>query len=34
LITQGAIGDIRQFRATYLQDWLVDPNHPMDCIWM
>lgn len=30
LITQGAIGDIRQFRATYLQDWLVDPNHPMD----
>ena len=30
LIAQGTIGDIRQFRATYLQDWLVDPDFPMD----
>ncbi len=30
LIAQGAIGEVRQFRATYLQDWLVDPDHPMD----
>lgn len=30
LIGQGAIGDIRQFRAVYLQDWLMDPAHPMD----
>lgn len=30
LIAQGTIGDIRQFRATYLQDWLMDPCFPMD----
>ncbi len=28
LIEDGAIGDIRHFRARYLQDWLVDPEAP------
>ncbi len=28
MIDDGAIGDIRQFRAIYLQDWLVDPLFP------
>jgi predicted dehydrogenase len=29
LITEGAIGEIRNFRATYLQDWSADPNSPL-----
>lgn len=29
LIEEGAIGRIRQFRAIYLQDWLVDPTFPL-----
>ena len=29
LISEGAIGDIRNFRATYLQDWSADPNSPL-----
>lgn len=28
LIEEGAIGEIRQFHALYLQDWLADPNAP------
>lgn len=28
LIEEGAIGDVRQFRGRYLQDWLVDPDAP------
>jgi predicted dehydrogenase len=29
LITEGAIGEIRNFRSTYLQDWSADPNSPL-----
>jgi len=29
LIADGRLGEIRQTRATYLQDWLVDENAPM-----
>jgi len=29
LIAQGAIGDIQQVRASYLQDWLTDPQTPL-----
>jgi predicted dehydrogenase len=29
LITGGRIGDVRHVRASYLQDWLVDPASPM-----
>ncbi|MCW4459818.1 Gfo/Idh/MocA family protein [Microbacterium sp. MPKO10] len=29
LIAGGAIGDVRQVRAEYLQDWLVDENVPL-----
>lgn len=29
LIAQGRIGQIREVRASYLQDWLVDPAAPM-----
>jgi predicted dehydrogenase len=29
LVASGAIGEVRQVRATYLQDWLVDPDAPM-----
>lgn len=29
LIDEGRIGDIHHYRATYLQDWLVDPAAPM-----
>ena len=29
LIDDGKLGDIRHFRAQYLQDWLVDPNAPL-----
>jgi predicted dehydrogenase len=28
LIDEGTLGEIRQFRGTYLQDWLVDPEAP------
>ena len=28
LIAAGELGDIRQFRGRYLQDWLVDPSAP------
>ncbi|MEW5883528.1 MAG: Gfo/Idh/MocA family oxidoreductase [Armatimonadota bacterium] len=31
LIGEGAIGEIRHFRAVYLQDWMSDPNTPM--VW-
>jgi len=30
MIQAGEIGEVRHFRATYLQDWLVDPNFPMN----
>lgn len=30
MIKAGEIGDVRHFRATYLQDWLVDPSFPMN----
>lgn len=29
LIAEGRIGEIRHVRASYLQDWLVDPGSPM-----
>jgi predicted dehydrogenase len=29
LVASGAVGEIRQVRATYLQDWLVDPEVPL-----
>jgi predicted dehydrogenase len=29
LIDEGAIGDIRNFRGTYLQDWSADPDSPL-----
>ena len=29
LIARGELGDIRHFRGTYLQDWIVDPKLPM-----
>ncbi len=31
LITDGRIGTIYHFRATYLQDWIADPNFPL--VW-
>lgn len=30
MIDDGAIGEIRHIRCTYLQDWLVDPKFPMN----
>ncbi|MEM6798020.1 MAG: Gfo/Idh/MocA family oxidoreductase, partial [Planctomycetota bacterium] len=30
MIEAGELGDIRHLRATYLQDWLVDPAFPMN----
>lgn len=30
MIEAGEIGEVRHFRATYLQDWLVDPEFPMN----
>ena len=30
LISEGRIGKIRHIRATYLQDWLLDPSYPME----
>jgi predicted dehydrogenase len=29
LVAAGRLGEIRQVRAQYLQDWLVDPNFPL-----
>jgi predicted dehydrogenase len=29
LVADGAIGEVRQVRAVYLQDWLVDPEVPL-----
>ena len=29
LIEEGAIGAVRNFRGTYLQDWSADPNSPL-----
>jgi predicted dehydrogenase len=29
LVSEGRIGQIRHVRATYLQDWLVDPSFPL-----
>lgn len=29
LIDEGRIGDIHHYRASYLQDWLVDPSFPL-----
>jgi predicted dehydrogenase len=29
LVTDGRIGEIRHVRASYLQDWLVDPSFPL-----
>ena len=29
LVTEGRVGQIRHVRATYLQDWLVDPSFPL-----
>ncbi|WP_165066877.1 Gfo/Idh/MocA family protein [Marisediminicola senii] len=29
LVADGAVGEIRQVRAAYLQDWLVDPDVPL-----
>lgn len=29
IIEEGKLGDIYHYRATYLQDWLVDPNAPL-----
>lgn len=31
LIDEGAIGEIRHWRAVYLQDWIVDPEFPL--VW-
>lgn len=31
LIDEGALGEIRHFRAVYLQDWMSDPSTPM--VW-
>ncbi len=31
LVREGRIGDIRHVRATYLQDWIVDPEFPL--VW-
>lgn len=30
MIEAGEIGEVRHWRATYLQDWLVDPEFPMN----
>lgn len=30
IIDSGAIGEVRHIRCTYLQDWLVDPEFPMN----
>ncbi|MEZ0494547.1 Gfo/Idh/MocA family protein [Kineococcus sp. TBRC 1896] len=29
LVEQGRLGDLRQVRAVYLQDWIVDPEFPL-----
>lgn len=30
IISSGQLGPIRHFRGTYLQDWIADPNFPMN----
>jgi len=30
LIQEGRLGDLRHYRGTYLQDWIVDPSFPMN----
>jgi predicted dehydrogenase len=30
MIGEGAIGEIQHFRARYAQDWLVDPDYPLE----
>jgi predicted dehydrogenase len=29
MVDEGAIGKVRQFRAAYLQDWIMDPEFPL-----
>ena len=29
MIDEGALGDILQYRGTYLQEWIIDPNFPL-----
>jgi predicted dehydrogenase len=31
LVTSGQLGEIRHWRAVYLQDWILDPNFPL--VW-
>jgi predicted dehydrogenase len=31
LIAEGRIGTVHHFRGTYLQDWILDPEHPL--VW-
>jgi predicted dehydrogenase len=31
LVAEGRLGEIRHVRAQYLQDWIVDPEHPL--VW-
>jgi len=31
MVDEGAVGKVRQFRAAYLQDWIMDPNLPL--VW-
>ena len=31
LIEDGRLGEIRHYRGTYLQDWIVDPKFPL--VW-
>lgn len=31
LVAEGRLGEIRHVRAQYLQDWIVDPQHPL--VW-
>ncbi|MDJ1132659.1 Gfo/Idh/MocA family protein [Streptomyces iconiensis] len=30
LVEQGRLGTVRHVRVSYLQDWLVDPDHPLE----
>lgn len=30
LVAQGRLGEVRHVRARHLQDWLVDPEHPLE----
>lgn len=29
MVDEGAVGKVRQFRAAYLQDWIMDPEYPL-----